>query len=137
MRVASPEAIEKPCQLMMAFGLLVTVSVLPTLLKEADPETTEGPVGLAYASAAKQDATSAHKSLTRGARRNGNALMQAPCQKQSGLSYIGTVYAAGDARIQCVRCQESTAHSDSGIRLQQAEDHRDVHDEERRFVPRR
>src|SRR4030095_3872744 len=55
---------EKPRQLMIALGLLVTVSVLPTVLKEALPAATEGPVGFAWAnSAAKHDATANEISL--------------------------------------------------------------------------
>jgi hypothetical protein len=35
--VASSRAIEKPCQLMIALGLLVTVRVFPTVEKAAVP----------------------------------------------------------------------------------------------------
>src|SRR5260221_12405423 len=46
-RVISFTPIEKLCQLMMAFALFVTVSVLPELAKPALPELTGPPVGLA------------------------------------------------------------------------------------------
>src|SRR5258706_8967036 len=77
-RVASPAPIEKPCQLMIELGVLVTVRVLPTVLNDALPETTAGPVGLARPSVAKQEATRAHKSFTRGARRNDDETIQFP-----------------------------------------------------------
>jgi hypothetical protein len=48
-RVSSSGAIEKPCQLMIAPGVLVIESVLPELTMLACPETTDGPVGLADA----------------------------------------------------------------------------------------
>src|SRR5262245_4761675 len=52
---------------MIAFGLLVTVSVLPTLLNEALPETIDGPVGFAIAnSATKHDATASGSNLRFG-----------------------------------------------------------------------
>src|SRR5436190_19072567 len=63
---------------MIAFGLFVTVSVLPTVLNAAAPAATEGPVGFARPSAAKQDATSAHSSFTRGAPRNDNEAIKIP-----------------------------------------------------------
>ncbi len=46
-RVISPEPIEKLCQLMIAPGVLVTVSALPVVAKVAAPFTTEGYRGLA------------------------------------------------------------------------------------------
>src|SRR5712691_7707668 len=46
-RVISLTPIEKLCQLMIAPAVLVIVSVLPELAKEAPPEVTVPPVGLA------------------------------------------------------------------------------------------
>jgi len=48
-RVISFVPIEKPCQLMIAFALFVTLSALPCAANVAPPETTVGPVGLALA----------------------------------------------------------------------------------------
>ena len=48
-RVTSLCEIEKPCQLMMAPGVLVIVSRLPCWLKSALPLTTAAPVGFAIA----------------------------------------------------------------------------------------
>ena len=48
-RVSSSGAIEKPCQLMIVPGALVTVSVLPLVERSALPATTFAPVGLASA----------------------------------------------------------------------------------------
>jgi hypothetical protein len=44
-RVISLALIEKPCQLMIAFALLVMLSALPCVANVALPETTAGPVG--------------------------------------------------------------------------------------------
>src|SRR5262245_14529855 len=71
---------------MIALGLLVTVSVLPTLLNAALPETTAGPVGLARPSAAKHDATSAHNSFTRGTPRNGEETINPPLDCDHGAA---------------------------------------------------
>ncbi len=46
-RVTSSGRIENACQLMIAPGVLVTVSVLPLVAKLAAPWATAGPVGLA------------------------------------------------------------------------------------------
>ena len=48
-RVVSLAPIEKPCQLMIAPGLLVMLSDLPTVEKLACPATTVGPTPLACA----------------------------------------------------------------------------------------
>src|SRR5262245_33913531 len=48
-RVVSLAPMLKPCQLMIVPLELVTVSVLPELLKVALPDTTVGPLGLASA----------------------------------------------------------------------------------------
>ena len=61
-RVASVAPMEKLCQLMMAFGLLVMVSVLPCWEKVAWPLTTAGPVGLACTTPPKADATARQSS---------------------------------------------------------------------------
>ena len=65
-RVVSLAPIEKPCQLMMAFGLLVTFSVLPLVAKLAVPLTTAGPTGLAKAAEPKAEAISAAPRSRRG-----------------------------------------------------------------------
>jgi hypothetical protein len=64
-RVISLDPTEKPCQLMMAFGLLVILSALPAALKDAVPLITVGPTGFACAAPAKQDATASATNFVR------------------------------------------------------------------------
>src|SRR5262249_29303460 len=62
-RVVSPPAIENPCQLMMAPGLLVMLSVAPCWEIATWPLTTCGPTGLPCAAGSHDRATSANSSL--------------------------------------------------------------------------
>ena len=48
-RVVSPAPMEKPCQLIMVLGALVTVRVVPLVTNIALPFITVGPMGLAHA----------------------------------------------------------------------------------------
>ena len=88
---------EKPCQLRIALGLLVTVSVEPTVENVAVPETTAGPVGLAYAnSAAKQEATASEMSLrssAAGARRD-LFFTAFPCHWRAAILFARQTYCA-------------------------------------------
>ena len=55
----------KPCQLMMALGLLVMVRVLPSWLIAAVPWTISAPIGLAWAWMLKQRVTARANGLIR------------------------------------------------------------------------
>ncbi len=66
--VVSPAPIEKPCQLMMALGVLVTVRTLPTWLIAAVPLTICAPMGLAWALKLKQQASAMARGLMRSFR---------------------------------------------------------------------
>jgi hypothetical protein len=70
-RVSSSGAIEKPCQLMMVPGALVTVSVLPLVETSALPLTTVGPFGLAATPPAN-----AHSSANARSERRGGVMTQ-------------------------------------------------------------
>ena len=81
-RVISPAPIENPCQLMIAFGELVILSVLPLGTTAAVPVTTVGPVGLETACVeAKQEATATASIVPRGSAEREFGIMDAPPRK--------------------------------------------------------
>src|SRR5262245_9166115 len=88
-RVVSPGAIEKPCQLMIAPGVLVTFSVEPRCAIDACPLTTCGPTGLPRApgtdSEDKTRAASSFRSNERPACGARNTLL-GPSRRKASLA---------------------------------------------------